>query len=49
MGYMKDFLRFILEKKKYWLLPFLVMGLLFFLLALSIELLPASPFIYTLF
>ena len=49
MDTLKDLLRFITERKKWWLLPVLIFLLLIGLLLISTSNTVIAPFIYTLF
>lgn len=49
MGFFKEFWLFLRVRKKYWLLPILIMALLLGGLILLTESTAIAPFIYTLF
>jgi len=49
MSFIKDFLGFLFERKKFWLLPLLLMMALFGGLVILTQGSVIAPFIYTLF
>lgn len=49
MDFIKDLLGFIKERKKYWLLPIIIILLIFGVLIFLTSGTAISPFIYTLF
>jgi hypothetical protein len=49
MEFLKDFLTFLKTRKKYWLIPLIVILLLFSLLVVLTEGTALAPFIYSLF
>jgi hypothetical protein len=49
MSFLKDFFRFLRARKKFWLLPILVMLALFGALVVLTQGTAIAPFIYTLF
>ena len=49
MGFLAEFLSFLRVRKKFWLLPLLVMIVLFGALLILAESSALAPFIYTLF
>ena len=49
MSFLKEFLEFIKERKKYWLLPILIILVLFGGLIILSQGSAIAPFIYTLF
>jgi hypothetical protein len=49
MSFLAEFWRFLRVRKKFWLLPLLVMMVLFGLLLILAESTALAPFIYTLF
>ena len=49
MSFLAEFWRFLRVRKKFWLLPLLVMTLLFGALLVLAESTALAPFIYTLF
>ena len=49
MAFLKDLIRFIVQRKKYWLIP-LILALLFLgLIILAVETAPVLPIIYPIF
>jgi hypothetical protein len=49
LGIMGDFFKFLLENKKWWLLPIIIVLFLFAVLIILAETSPVAPFVYTLF
>ncbi len=49
MSFLKEFLAFMRTRKKYWLLPILVMMVLLGVLIVMVQGSAIAPFIYTLF
>jgi hypothetical protein len=49
MSFLAEFWQFLRVRKKFWLLPLLVMALLFGVLLILAESSALAPFIYTLF
>ncbi len=49
LPFLKEFWAFLRSRKKYWLLPILVMMLLFGVLLVVAQSTAVAPFIYTLF
>ena len=49
MSYLIEILRFIFERKKYWLLPIIITLMLFGFLIVLTEGTAVAPFIYTIF
>jgi hypothetical protein len=49
MAFLSEFLAFLLARKKFWLLPILVMSVIFGGLILLTQGTAVAPFIYTLF
>ena len=49
MGFLKEFLKFLMERKKFWLIPILVFLLLFGALFVVTQGTAVAPFIYTIF
>jgi len=49
MGIIKEFWGFLMERKKWWLLPIIIMLALLGLLIIFTESSAVAPFIYTLF
>ena len=49
MSFLSEFLAFLMARKKFWLLPILVMAVIFGGLILVTEGTAFAPFIYTLF
>jgi len=49
MDFFVEFIEFLMHRKKYWLLPIIVIMLLVGLLLLSVQNSVVAPFIYTLF
>jgi|TARA_B100000780_G_C21070217_1_gene430599 hypothetical protein len=49
MSFLKEFLEFVKERKKYWLLPILIILVLFGGLIILSQGSAIAPFIYTLF
>lgn len=49
MSFLVEFWRFLRVRKKFWLLPLLIMMLLFGLLLAATQSAAVAPFIYTLF
>jgi len=48
-SFLKEFLDFIRERKKYWLLPIMIVLALFGILIVLSQGSPVAPFIYTIF
>jgi|TARA_B100001059_G_scaffold11329_1_gene9159 hypothetical protein len=49
MAFLKELIRFIIRRKKYWLIPILLVSALFGALIVLSEGSALAPFIYTLF
>lgn len=49
MGILKEFWGFLMERKKWWLLPIIIMLVILGLLIIFTESSALAPFIYTLF
>ena len=49
MSFLSEFWRFLRVRKKFWLVPFLVMIVLFGVMLIMTESTALAPFIYTLF
>ena len=49
MSFLKEFLKFLMERKKFWLIPILVFLLLFGALFVVTQGTAVAPFIYTIF
>jgi hypothetical protein len=49
MSFLSEFVAFLIERKKFWLLPILVMAVIFGGLILLTQGTAVAPFIYTLF
>ena len=49
MSFLKEFLKFIMERKKFWLLPILLFLLIFGALFVVPQGTAVAPFIYTIF
>jgi hypothetical protein len=49
LSFLKEFWAFLQTRKKYWLLPILIMMLLFGVLLVLAQSTAVAPFIYTLF
>ena len=49
MSFLSEFVAFLIERKKFWLLPILVMAVIFGGLIVLIQGTAVAPFIYTLF
>jgi uncharacterized protein DUF5989 len=49
MSFLSEFVAFLMERKKFWLLPILVMAVIFGGLILLTQGTAVAPFIYTLF
>ena len=49
MDFLKEFLKFLMERKKFWLIPILVFLLLFGALFVVTQGTAVAPFIYTIF
>tara|TARA_Y100001935_G_scaffold249402_1_gene247965 strand:+ start:191 stop:340 length:150 start_codon:yes stop_codon:yes gene_type:complete len=49
MSFLKEFLKFIMERKKFWLLPILLFLLIFGALFVVTQGTAVAPFIYTIF
>jgi hypothetical protein len=49
MSFLAEFWRFLRVRKKFWLLPLIVMAVLFGLLLILAESTALAPFLYTLF
>ena len=49
MGFLKEFLEFFLNRKKYWLLPILIILVLFGGLIVLTQTTVVAPFIYAIF
>ena len=49
MDFLKEFLKFLMERKKFWLIPILVFLLIFGALFVVTQGTAVAPFIYTIF
>lgn len=49
MEFIKEFVEFLRQRKKFWLLPIIVVMVLFGMLAVAAQNSVVAPFIYTLF
>tara|TARA_Y100001970_G_scaffold277120_1_gene380851 strand:+ start:532 stop:684 length:153 start_codon:yes stop_codon:yes gene_type:complete len=49
IGFLKEFFEFLKERKKYWLLPIIIVLALFGMLIVLSQGTAVAPFIYTLF
>ena len=49
MSFLKEFLKFLMERKKFWLIPILVFLLIFGALFVVTQGTAVAPFIYTIF
>ncbi len=49
MSFLKEFFKFIMERKKFWLLPILIFLLIFGALFVVTQGTAVAPFIYTIF
>tara|TARA_B100000161_G_scaffold263123_1_gene233991 strand:+ start:1304 stop:1453 length:150 start_codon:yes stop_codon:yes gene_type:complete len=49
MSFLKEFLKFLMERKKYWLIPILLFLLVFGALFVVTQGTAVAPFIYTIF
>jgi len=49
MSFLKEFLKFLMERKKYWLVPILLFLLIFGALFVVTQGTAVAPFIYTIF
>jgi hypothetical protein len=49
MSFLKEFLRFVMERKKFWLIPILLFLLIFGGLFVVTQGTAVAPFIYTIF
>ena len=49
MGFLKEFIKFIMERKKFWLVPILLFLLIFGALFVVTQGTAVAPFIYTIF
>ena len=49
MGFLKEFVKFLMERKKYWLAPILLFLLIFEALFVVTQGTAVAPFIYTIF
>jgi hypothetical protein len=49
MSFLKEFLNFLIERKKFWLIPILVFLLIFGALFVVTQGTAVAPFIYTIF
>ena len=49
MSFLSEFVAFLIERKKFWLLPILIMAVIFGGLIVLIQGTAVAPFIYTLF
>ena len=49
MGFLKEFFRFLLIRKKYWLLPIIIVLVMFGGLIILSQGTAVAPFIYTIF
>ena len=49
LSFLKEFFHFLLERKKFWLLPIIIILLLFSVLIVLTQGTAVAPFIYTIF
>jgi hypothetical protein len=49
MNFLKEFLKFLMERKKFWLIPILIFLLIFGALFVVTQGTAVAPFIYTIF
>ena len=49
MEFIKEFIKFLMQRKKFWLLPIILIMLLFGILLITAQNSVVAPFIYTLF
>jgi hypothetical protein len=49
MSFLKEFVKFLMERKKFWLLPILIFLLIFGALFVVTQGTAVAPFIYTIF
>lgn len=49
MAFIKEFIAFLMQRKKFWLLPIILIMLLFGILLIATQNSVVAPFIYTLF
>lgn len=49
MEFIKEFIAFLKQRKKYWLIPIIIIMVLFGLLLIAAQNSVVAPFIYTLF
>ena len=49
LGFLKEFIEFLMERKKYWLLPVVIVLVLFGALIVLSQGSVVAPFIYTIF
>ena len=49
MAFLKEFIKFMLERKKYWLFPVLIFALIFSTLIILTQGTSVAPFIYAIF
>ena len=49
MGFLKEFLNFLMQRKKFWLIPILIFLLIFGALFVVTQGTAVAPFIYTIF
>ena len=49
MGFLEEFVKFLMERKKYWLVPILLFLLIFGALFVVTQGTAVAPFIYTIF
>jgi len=49
MDFIKEFIEFLLQRKKFWLLPIILIMVLFGILLIATQNSVVAPFIYTLF
>ena len=49
MEFIKEFIQFLMQRKKFWLLPIILIMLLFGILLITAQNSVVAPFIYTLF
>lgn len=49
MAFLKEFIVFLMQRKKYWLLPIIIVLVLLGLLLIAVQNSVVAPFIYTLF
>jgi competence protein ComGC len=47
--FLKEFIKFLKQRKKFWIIPIVIVLLIFGLLLLAVQNTVVAPFIYTLF